>query len=434
MKKNNFCKIKVLYIITFLLLSILSLFNISAQEKPADKIFKIEIENNFVNVDLKNAEISEILKEIEKKSRVKISITEGLVGKKVTIRFENFEIDKAIKTILGENYVFVFSWDSTNKEKYILKEVSALSRTQERLKSKKITKEIAYGKEKENVGVAYSSGDGALGGGPGSFTIDDNGYIYIDDGVNKRFQIFSPKGEYVSSINIKRGNDFVVDSAGFIYTYDPQPTHIDKLYQYDKKGNIIKSIDVDWNNCSTCYRWDAYPHYLLLHNNKIYTKACDLAKKCGYFLIGKTENGILNSPTYEERKNPFPKEELTLSGRRYKYIKLQETGGLDLEIIEKDGQIYKRIATPKKKGVYIDFLGEDIKGNFYFKTEHRENKKYIIEVHKYNADGNYIATILQPEYESYFRTLENFYLGKDGTIYWFFPEEDKLILEIVPTE
>jgi sugar lactone lactonase YvrE len=104
------------------------------------------------------------------------------------------------------------------------------------------THEISYGKGKEDIG-AYNRGEGAAMG-PRSFTVDIMGNVYICDTVNERIQIYSPSGEYLSTISLAEGtvaDDIVVDSAGSVYVYDDS---IGLLSQYDRNSHGLQTADL----------------------------------------------------------------------------------------------------------------------------------------------------------------------------------------------
>lgn len=71
-----------LYLVVFLLLFILQPFNLFGQEAKSETTSKVEIKDNLVSAELKDADLSEVLKEIEKRSGVKIKIVKELEGKR----------------------------------------------------------------------------------------------------------------------------------------------------------------------------------------------------------------------------------------------------------------------------------------------------------------------------------------------------------------
>ncbi|MBI5664904.1 MAG: hypothetical protein HZC49_07440 [Nitrospirae bacterium] len=131
------------YLVVSLLL-FLHPFNLSAQLAKQESTSKIEMKDNLITADLKNADLPEVLKEIEKATGVKISVVKELEGKKATANFENLDAESALRKLLGNNYVFVFSKE---KDKYVLKEVMTAGDDfgSKISKGELITIEIAYG-------------------------------------------------------------------------------------------------------------------------------------------------------------------------------------------------------------------------------------------------------------------------------------------------
>ena len=195
-------------------------------------------------MDVEDEDIPAVLKEIGKGTGVNITIDEKLIGQKVTAKFEDKDIEAALREILrGQYYILSFKHDPANIAKKTLIEVRAKGYVlgSKTLKGKLITVEIHYGSGKGEIGI-INEGEGAMSGPP-SFAVDDTCKIYIPDAINHRILIFSTQGQYLSDIPLETGaSDIVVDSKGFIYIY----VHgIGKLYQYDKGGTIVTSFDID---------------------------------------------------------------------------------------------------------------------------------------------------------------------------------------------
>ncbi len=430
MGNKEFLKTKSFYLVTFLLvLFILHPMNILGKEENPENTYTIEIKDNLITVDVEDADLSEVLKEIEKGTGVKITIGKELIGKKITAQFEDLDIESALKEILNRSdshYVLTFLQDPENKEKFILKEVKAEGDIigSRPLKVKMVTVDIPYGSGKGEVG-AFDEGEGALMG-PKSFAVDDKGNIYICDTVNSRVLIFSSGGKYLSTIPIiteGMAEDIVIDSSGFVYIYD----NLGKLLQYDKNGNFVNKINIDESRLGG----GGTMHII---NNEIYIYACDYST-CRDFIIGGTlSNNVLVSPSTEELKNLKDKGKQGLSGKKYMTgLKRFEKG--ELEIKDKDSTTLKSMSFPLKEILSIKFLGEDKRENLFIKTERDdENKKLVVEVHKFNTDGDYLNTIQMPESNICFWSLKNYEVNKEGTIYEFSPEKEKLRLNIFPGE
>ncbi len=407
-----------LYLVVFLFLFVLQPFNLFGNEAN----FKIEIADGLISADIKDGDMAAVLKEIEKNTGVKIKIVKELEGKKVTLSFMNLDIENALRRILSDNYVFVFSKDPKSKKEYVLKEVITVSDAfgSKISKAKMITKEIAYGKGKGEIG-AVDEGEGALIG-PKSFAVDDEGNIYILDTVNNRIQIFSLSGDYLSNIPLKKGifaEDIAVDKQGLIYIYDGM---IGELYQYDKNGNVINKILVDEK------RWQGRGE-MHIRNNKIYVDASDQTNMLREFLVAEIIDSSLIVQRDEELKKPLDKG-YGESGKRYKFKNFIKGENVEVEIMDRDSTSSKTVSFSLEGIDSIEFFGEDQNQNFYIKTNSEEDGKLIMEVHKFNANGDYINTIQMPKGDINFWSIKNYSIGKDGTIYQFLPEKDKLKLNI----
>jgi len=433
MRKSYF----VISFIAFVLIFILHPLNLFGQETKQEMVSKVDINNNLISAELKDADLPEVLKEIEKGTGVKISIVKEFEGKKVTASFKDLDAESALRKLLGNNYVFVFTKDTAKKDKYVLKEVMTANDAfgSKISKGKMITKEIAYGNGKEEVG-AMRGGEGA-NMGPKSFAVDDKGNIYICDTVNGRVQVFSSDGSYLFTISLKghavyedKGRrvysnlieDIAVDKYGFVYIYDD----LRKLYQYDKNGNIVTSIDVDKG-----HHWKTSGNLHIVNDN-IYIDTC-ASDMCGYFLEGKIIDGLFTPPTNAEQKQLIEKGAYGLSGKRYLFGTTDSNEG-EIDIINTSGTT-KKISFPLKKDALLTrFLGEDEKGNLFIESQRYEDGKHAVEVHKLNANGDYLGSTLTPESDVFFVPNKEYSVSKEGTVYQFQPEKDKLRINIFPIE
>jgi len=289
-----------------------------------------------------------------------------------------------------------------------------------RKKYKKITtKNIPYGPEKESVG--FLSIKNLPRRGPESFSNDTQGNLYICDTVNTRIQILSPIGDHLYAIPLEEGmvaSDIAVDRFGYIYIYDSDRG---KLYQYDKKGDFLNEVDI-------LKRWSSRRHMHII-DNKIYMRSADQED----VIIGKVVKGSLVVPSAEELSRPIQKGIHGFSGRRY-FVKLTRWEKGEIDVIHTNGNTIKRIGLPLKGIVSISFLQEDRKGNFYIQTERVANEKVLLELHKFESDGNYLTTVPIPEtdYDSW--TIKLLSLDENGTIYQFLPSKERGRLNIFRQE
>ena len=364
MRIKGLFKTKGFYPITFLLiLFLVHPVNLSGQEGSPEKILKVEAKNNLISMDAKNAELSDVLKEIEKSTGIKMTVSPELIGKKMSFYSENLDIENVLKEILHEYfYVLTFSQDAVSK-KNILKEVKLQGDAigSKPYKGTMITVDIPYGSGLGEVG-AVNEGEGA-NIGPKSFAADDKGTIYICDTVNKRVQIFNSNGNYLSTIPLRTeamAEDIAVDSSGFIYIYD----QLGKLYQYDKKGQLISKIAVDVNRL---------PGGETMHviNNKTYIYSCD-SHICKDFIIGKTAQNKLTGPSDGEIKKVEEKGKQGLSGKKY-ITGLNRFVKGELEINDKDRAALKIVSLPLTHIIH-KFLQQKIFCGFLSSSKTIEDK------------------------------------------------------------
>lgn len=282
-----------------------------------------------------------------------------------------------------------------------------------------VSKDIAYGTEKGMVGIFSVEDHPRLG--PESFSNDVEGNVYICDGVNERIQVFSPNGKHLFTIPLENGgtaSDIAVDRFGIIYVYDIQG----KLYQYDKKGNLLGTINVDNN------RWQVRMPMHIVDGN-IYIRSVEQED----VLIGKVVKGVLVAPTEEELSQPLEKGTHGLSGNRYLVRLLRWERG-EIEIFDKSGATIKSIDIPIKGIVSITFLQEDKRRNFYIQTERLEEGGIVLEVHKFDFDGNYLTTIPFPETDYSSWTIKLLSIDENGNIYQFLPAKESARLNVFREE
>lgn len=382
----------------------------------------IELKDDLIiNAGIDNIPLGDVLKEIEKKSGIKINFFDKpVLERKIKINLKNRDLESFLKSVLGENYVFIFR-KIPNQKKYILTEVRVANKSL-KPSNRVITKEFLYGSGKNNIG-SVRAGEG-VNMGPGSFTTDAKGNIYICDTVNRRIQIISPDGS-ISSIPLKdqMPEDISIDSNGFIYVYDAEGI----LYCYDNTGNSISEIRIDE------IRWDSRgPMHII--NNEIYVRGSGR----GDVLVAKIENGKLVFPSDEELKKPLEEGIYGSNGCRYKAFLTEEMkGGIierggGIEVVEKDGTASTRFI-PLEGIVSVEFVGEDRNGNSYVKTEGDKNGELVVEVSIFDATGSYKSTIPIPGKEYDFWAIKTVSVDEDGSIYQMMPGKDKVTINVFHT-
>jgi hypothetical protein len=336
-------------------------------------------------------------------------------------------VETALKTLLRDYpYIFTYRKDPL-QGKRILKEVKTIDTAIGSKPSKRriVTVEIPYGSGKGEVG-AVKGGEGA-NTGPKSFAVDDQGNIYVCDTLNKRVQIFSLGGAYLSTIPLTQGisaEDIIVDRHGSVYIYDGS---VRRLYQFERNGTILSSIGVDvgrWGDGGTMH----------MVNNEIYVYACDTDESCGDFIIGRVIDRVLVGLSEEEPRGYKEMGRQAFSGRKY-MTKLVGFKRSEMEMFWKESALSEKISFPFEEIQSIEFLGEDGRANVYAQTLRSTQKmEIVVEIQKFDSHYNYLSTITVPKRDVFFVPHKEYSVSKDGTIYRFLPEDDKLRLDIFLSE
>ena len=403
---------KIVVAIALLFVAILFVHN-GAPGQGVQAKFTLEYRQGRVTAKIENVTLGEVLSETSKRTAIKINILDkSLAGKAVTLSIQDAEPERFFKALLGRNYVFSFGQTPTDK-KYILREVWVVSKSQGP-SSRILTTEINYGSGRENIGMRRG-GEGA-NVGPASFAVDARGNTYICDTVNKRIQIRSPDGTFLSSLQLKGQSpgDISIDKNGFIYVYAEQG----EIYQYDSSGTLISELSVDQS------RWNGRGAMHII-DDKVYIEGGGR----GDVLVARIdEKGKLISPSAQELNEPLQDGSWGQSGKRYvPFPKNDEVGGAAIEVIERDGTRSLRVI-PIEKVLSVQFLGEDGKGNSYVKTTASTDAGISVEVSRFDAQGNYLDRMTIPGDSYAFYAVKYIAVGENGAVYQMMPSSDKLIL------
>ena len=96
-----------------------------------------------------------------------------------------------------------------------------------------------------------------------------------------------------------------------------------------------------------------------------------------------------------------------------------------IEIFSSSGNLLRSIKLKVPGLVSIDFLGEDEEGNFYIQVERTTEKGIELEVYKFNAAGNHLATLNIPNtIDLNFWSDRLLLVGKDGTVWQIVPTDN----------
>jgi len=355
----------------------------------------IEIQGDVVRLDVKEVDIMILMKEIEAKAGIKVTVGKDLIGKRVTLQFTG-KIEDAVRAIFP-NYALVYEGGK-------IKEIIAVSLT-EREGGLIRAVEIRYGKD--TIGVDDLQG-------PHSFALDTKGNIFILDTVNRRIQVFSPHGMFLFTIPLRQGiaaEDIAISGSSIFIYYGAERN----LYQYDEKGRVLATLPVN-------VRWQSKGAMKIL-NDSICFSACT-ETQCGDVVIGRIENGLLKIPFIKQLRKGPDDGNYGPSGKKYRVtgvVLFRE--GADMEVVEPVGAI---TTYPFRSILSIGFLGEDDAGAAYVRTERREGDKLIVEVHKLH-DGQKKSLTMVDSHISFW-SVKNYSVDPSGVIMQFLPEEEKLRL------
>lgn len=214
--------------------------------------------------------------------------------------------------------------------------------------------------------------------------------------------------------------DIAVDRHGLIYIYDGS----DYLYQYDKEGNVIGLIQMD----VTPWRISGN---LEIINDEIYIGVCGENKWCGDMLLAKIlpDKSFVGLTDKEKRdQNPKEKQRGFPSGR--KMLRKSEILRQEFTLEEKNSATSKLLSFSRRVIKYMDLMGEDGKGHLYIKTGRDELNDEVTEVQKFNAEGEYRTTFQMPKGFINSGAVKYYLITKDGTLYDFLPQEDKLRITV----
>jgi hypothetical protein len=413
-KKKSGSLANICIIVSFILLLFIHTTladEVKTKEKTANPMEQyIKVKEGLLSVNLKDADIAGVLKEIGRQAAIEVKIDQSLKHK-INADFANMDLEEGLKKLVKENYAVVVTKVPAhgNASKYKVYQIITIASSKKNYK-KAISKSVDYGIGKERVGMLLVKSLPPLG--PESFSNDSEGNLYICDTVNHRIQVFSPDGNYKFTVPLNKrimANDIAIDNLAFIYVYDDLQG---KLYQYDKFGDVINEIKVDNT------RWSSR-RPLHIVDDKIYIKSSDGRE----MLIGKITKGLLVAPTKDDLLKSSEIGALgKFSARKYPVSLIRGEKAV-MDIVDMGGAKIKSIELPIKGIASIEFLQEDIMGNFYIQTERVENERIILEVHKFNLNGNFLTTISIPENDYHSWSVKLLSVDERGNIFQFLPGE-----------
>ncbi|GAK59289.1 hypothetical protein U27_06266 [Candidatus Vecturithrix granuli] len=276
---------------------------------------------------------------------------------------------------------------------------------------KQVSTVIEHGKAESRIGFLRGTKDVEFPPvGPESFSIDSRGYTYICDTVNQRIQVFSPDGSHQLSVALAESTvagDINVDDTGNLFVYDDVQG---KLSQYNPSGTLHKTIVVDMT------QWQSRgPMHIV--NDVVYMCTSDQED----VPIGQIVNGELEAPSEALQNSPMAKGIHGQSGKTY-YVKKLSMNGAQVEVFDTAGAQLFTGTVEVENVASVTFLREDVQGNIYIQTERFvPPNKILLDVHKFDEQGNYTAHIPIPENNYGSWSVKLLDVGKHGDIHQFLP-------------
>ncbi|MBV6340232.1 FG-GAP-like repeat-containing protein [Candidatus Magnetobacterium casense] len=305
----------------------------------------------------------------------------------------------------------------------ILANSQSFGQTGEKRYLKAVSIDIPYGTENGSVGAQTIGNDAKIG--PESFSIDSDGSVYIADTVNGRILAFSSNGDYQYKIDIKKEitvSDLSIGKSGNIFIYDGVTRKLHQLVGSQNKRTISKNtVNVSSLLDSLNVQQSIGP--LRAVGDDIYISTGDQDD----IFIGKIARDRLSSPQSLNVPVSDKKGITSLNGRSY-FVELirWEKGFIDVN----EGTVNRTFELPLSGIVSIEFLQEDIYGDFYIQTERIKNDSIILEVHQFSKEGKLIETLKIPGNEYFYWTVKLVSVSDRGDIYQFMPGKDKAKLNV----
>ena len=262
---------------------------------------------------------------------------------------------------------------------------------------KKTILELNYGESSDNVGIVRVAG----GNGASSFAIYDN-KIFIMDNVNERILIFQ-KNELFKTINGVTSVDILINKIGKLFALNNLEESID-IYSDYKLATHLK-LPISFNKLVS-FSIDKDNNVFF---RELFTKNCDIYMVDSNIVkSSKPITDLLNYSIFQDRK----KGNVTIiNNNSKKSIEVKKTN----------------------KNVSIEYIGEDISLNAYFKlgyTEKSDNSNIhgSFEIRKYDNNLKLISCIPLPNQSEPYDVVRSFVVDSKGNIFQMQPLNDRIII------
>lgn len=359
-----------------------------------------------LTVDTKDTPLQTVMTEIALQSGIKITFHENEAQSRlVTQQFTDLPLEQGLKRILRDNYVFSFMRQANGNT--FLTEVSIGNKSLARTSSIKSIK-IPYGSGAHQLGT-IREGEGAQVG-PTSFFVAPDGKRYICDTANGRIQVFDANGNWLKTLALKGDapEDITVDEQGNLYVYDVNGT----LYHYNASGTLAGEFAIDES------RWQSRgPMHMV--GDTLYARV----NGSGDFALGTRVDGKWVPNTNKLAENGVDGVEdgiVGLSGKRYIATLDRDQRVASINIVSQ-GLSLGNLSLPLGNLVSIEFIGEDVQGNFYAKSESIHDDALRVDVSKFSASGAYLGSLTLPGNDYAFWSIKTVTADSSGKIHQMMP-------------
>jgi hypothetical protein len=278
--------------------------------------------------------------------------------------------------------------------------------------------EVKWGVATEEFGLI--SGEEIETIGPLTFTVDENGNIYILDFVKKHIKKFNKEGIYLGNLGFNiNGSAITVGKDGHIFILKNQ-----KILEYSSSGESIKHHPIT-NEIKVVRGYGAKIKIDLEGNLYVET-----AQKT--YQIGRiAKEGTMKTVDEKTQLASEKRGSIGVIQDNLFQTEWRTKRKAVVKILNDNGEVLKEISmsTPDVFGAVL-FLGQDEKLHIYVEVRRITTDGYThLEVWKYDLEGNILSKIELPNDYYTSTVFKQIEIDKSGNIYQMFttPEGVQII-------
>ncbi len=274
---------------------------------------------------------------------------------------------------------------------------------------------LNWGEERDEVTLTDRQESDIMGAV--SFTIGEDGMIYVPEALREEILVYDRDGEFKKAIPLQtRINQLAVDSSGYIFTRSDRG--IVSVYSQERKskdGNLVEQYQLEYSpdliegygqeihleGSETDAVRDVGVHMLDGFTKPVFT----LDKSGSQVRTEQADSGV--------RKRGRPGSD----GKQYRsYWQDDQTGVV--EIYDQSATLMREFEVPLKDegrlGVFL-FKGVDEDGNIFLERERIVDRQAHLEIVVVNSEGEILETLEIPN--DYYSTVYKKTHLHDGKIY-----------------